>query len=262
MQEHRGSVRSEKGYDSTHYPDPENGSNRLRVEDPEVNSNSRVLILAPHLEDPFIGCGGTMCKLAKRGAHVKVLFMTGSSYGRDLGPESEPVAMMTKVTDESLALLKCFESESLDLPCLDMRCDLGSKRSLFQVLDRYTPDLLFIPSLHDKNPDNAMTGMLAASALMEYTSSADIFSYKVWGGFSPNHMVEISDVIEDKRAAFRSCRLRPRSADHAISRKEASVFRSSSIHHNRPLEPFLHQKREDFVIKAWQLRTCAYLERA
>ena len=65
------------------------GTGKPMIDEPEVTSNSRILVLAAHLEDPIIGCGGTICKLAKKGAHIKMLYMTDSCYGADIKPSSE-----------------------------------------------------------------------------------------------------------------------------------------------------------------------------
>ena len=100
------------------------------VEAPEVNSNSRVLVLAPHHDDPIIGCGGTMCKLAKRGAHVKVMYITDSSSESNIGPSCGLVPVEPREAEESLARLRCFKSEHLGLPCLAIRCDIESRRPI------------------------------------------------------------------------------------------------------------------------------------
>jgi LmbE family N-acetylglucosaminyl deacetylase len=240
---------------------PENGSGKFLIGDPEVSSNSRVLVLAPHLEDPIVGCGGTICKLAKRGAHVKVLYMTDPSCRGEPRPSRGPVSMTKKDAVGSLARLRCYESEYLDLPCMAMKCDYNTKRRLFRAMDYYSPDLLLIPSLHDMHPDNKMAGLLVASTLMEYDRSLTLYSYDVWGGLFPNTMVEISDVLEDKLAAFELCQLPSGPARDIDAASEPKAFRLSSMHEDRHCEPFLRQKRADFMIMAWQLRAYGYIDR-
>jgi LmbE family N-acetylglucosaminyl deacetylase len=39
-------------------------------------SARRVLVLAPHFDDEVLGCGGTLVQLARRGAAVRVLFLS------------------------------------------------------------------------------------------------------------------------------------------------------------------------------------------
>jgi LmbE family N-acetylglucosaminyl deacetylase len=217
---------------------------KVMVEDPEVNSNSRVLVLAPHHDDPIIGCGGTMCKLAKRGAHVKVLYMTNSSYESNIGPSCSLVPMEPKEAEESLARLRCFESECLDLPCMAIRCDIRSRRRLYRAIEYYSPDLVFVPSLQDVHPDNKMTGLLAALALKEYNGCLTLYSYEVWGGLFPNIMVEIT---EEKIAAVKARHSQAKLLDEERRLRKVNAFEPSGKPGERYCEPFLRQMREDYV---------------
>jgi LmbE family N-acetylglucosaminyl deacetylase len=235
-------------------------SDNMPIEEPDVGPNSRILVLAPHLEDPIIGCGGTMCKLAKRGAHVKVVYMTESAYGNADGPSCRLEPMEKKNAEDSLAILRCYESECLGFPGMEMSCGIQSKRLLLQTIESYSPDIAFIPSVHDLHPDNTMTGLLAASALMEYDRCLTLYSYDVWGGLYPNNMIEISDVMEDKLAAFCSCRLRHGMEECGNTSTDQCIFRLSSMQGDRHYEPFLRQNREDFVITAWQFRAYGYVD--
>jgi LmbE family N-acetylglucosaminyl deacetylase len=216
------------------------------VQEPEVNSNSRVLVLAPHHFDEIIGCGGTMCKLAKRGAHIKVIYLTDSSYD-GTGPDRNLVPMVRTEAEETLKKLRCFESEILDLPCLDMRCDKESVNKLYRKIDYYSPDLIFIPTLHEKHPDNVMTGLLAAQALKEYTGCLTLYSYEVWGGLFPNLVVDITNVMDDKIAAMQALRSETELKDEEQRLRESNTFRLTTMQAERYCEPFLRQEREEFV---------------
>jgi LmbE family N-acetylglucosaminyl deacetylase len=229
------------------------GSTRPSIDDPKVNSNSRVLVLAPHHDDPVFGCGGTMCKLAKRGAHVKVLYMTDYSYESNIGPSSGLVPIVPKEAKESLAKLRCFESEHLELPCLGLHCDPDSRRRLTQAIDYYSPNLVFIPSLQDIHPDNMMTGLLAAHALRGHKGCLTLYSYEVWGGLFPNTMVEITDVMEDKIAAMNERRSQARLVDGERRVREANTYSLSTMQSVRYCEPFLRQEQKDFVTMAGRL---------
>jgi LmbE family N-acetylglucosaminyl deacetylase len=222
---------------------------RTLIQEPEVNSNSRVLVLAPHHFDEIIGCGGTMCKLAKRGAHVKVIYLTDSSYD-GTGPDRSLVPMVRTEAKETLEKLRCFESETLDLPCLDMRCDKESVNRLYRKIDYYSPDLIFIPTLHDRHPDNMMTGSLAAHALKEYIGCLTLYSYEVWGGLFPNLVVDITNVMDEKIAAMQALRTETELKDEERRLRESNTFRLTTMQAERYCEPFLKQEREDFINKA------------
>lgn len=235
---------------------PNHGITRPLIRDPEVNPNSRVLVVAAHHDDPIYGCGGTMCKLAKLGAHVKVLYMTDYSYESNIGPSSRLVPLVRTEAEESLAKLRCYESEHLELPCLRLRCDDVSRRLMLRAIEDYSPEIVFIPSLQDVHTDNRMTGSLAAHALKGYSGCLTLYSYEVWGGLFPNTMVDITDVMDDKIAAINVRRSQARPVDGEQRVREANAYRLSTMLKERYGEPFLRQERKDFV--AWANRLGAY----
>jgi hypothetical protein len=46
----------------------------------------RFVVLAPHMDDEVIGCGGTLYKHIQGGAIVTVIYMTDGRYGGKLPP--------------------------------------------------------------------------------------------------------------------------------------------------------------------------------
>jgi N-acetylglucosamine malate deacetylase 1 len=224
--------------------------NGALIQDPEVTSNSRVLVLAPHHLDEVIGCGGTMIRLAKRGAHIKVVYLTDSSYDGCVGSSCRLVPMEQRAVEASLEKLRCFECEHLDLPCMRICCDQNSCRKLARVMDYYSPDLVFVPSQKETHPDNMMTGLLAALALREFEGRLTLYSYEVWGGLSPNTMVEITDVVEDKLSAMKVERRLGRLVDGERIVREKNSFRLSSMENERYCEVFRREEKQEFVEQA------------
>lgn len=220
------------------------------IKDPEVNSNSRVMVLSPHHLDEVIGCGGTVIRLAKKGAHIKVVYVTNSSYDGPVGPSCRLVPTERKEVEESLAMLRCFEHESLEMPCMGICCDQDSCRKLARVMDEYSPELVFVPSQKENHPDNMMTGLLAALALREYEGRLTLYSYKVWGGLSPNTMVEITDVVGDKIRAMNVGRKFGRLVDGERLVRETNSFRLSAMENERYCEVFLREGRQEFLGQA------------
>jgi LmbE family N-acetylglucosaminyl deacetylase len=231
---------------------PANGVARKNglIQDPEVNSNSRVMVLAPHHLDEIIGCGGTMIRLAKRGAHIKVTYLTDSTYDGCVGPYCRLVPMERDEVKESLERLRCFDCEHLEMPCMGISCDKENYQKLAQVIEYYSPDLVFVPSFQEMHPDNMMTGLLAALALREYEGSLTLYSYEVWGGLSPNTMVEITDVIEEKISAMEVERKQGRLVDGERMVREINAFRLTSMEDERYCETFLRKEKKEFVAMA------------
>ena len=229
------------------------GAKHVPIEDPEVSSNTRMIVLAPHHDDVIIGCGGTICKMAKRGAHIKVIFMTETSYGSTVSPSDPLVRMVHKETEETMARLHCYEMDHLDLPSMAMRLDRASERRLLRAIDYYTPDIVFAPWFQDIHPDNMMTGLITAHALKEYGSCLTLYSYDVWGGLFPNIMVEITGVMKDKIAAINVRCQQARFREGGVRLRELNSLRLFATQEERYCEPFLRQEREDFVTMAERL---------
>jgi LmbE family N-acetylglucosaminyl deacetylase len=225
----------------------QNGRRRSIIEDPEFDSNSRVLVLAPHFDDAIIGCGGTVDKLARHGAHVKVLFITETCYQSPLGPPSRLMPMDPKQVEESLGDIRCYEHEHLEMPCMGLSCGIDSRNELLRVLDQYAPTILMLPSPQERHPDNRMTAHMAARALKGYDGNVTIYSYHVWGDLFPNTMVEITETMGDKLSAamVRRSHVPPLKLEQRL--RETNAFRKSSMQPDRYGEPFLRLERAEFV---------------
>jgi N-acetylglucosamine malate deacetylase 1 len=223
------------------------GPKRPLIEDPKVNSNSRVLVLAPHFDDAIIGCGGTISKIAKIGAHVKFLFITDTCYESNIGLICRLVPIDWEEAEESLDALGCFEYELLDLTCSAIHCDKESVRKLSKVINYYAPNIIFLPWIHDPHPDNMMTGLLAACALKECESFPTLYFYTAWDGLFPNTLVEVTETMEDKIAAAKARRSQIRIVDTERRLRDFNLFRLSSMQDDRYCEPFLRLESDEYI---------------
>ena len=173
-----------------------------------------------------------MCKLAKRGAHVKVVFIDRFVL-QCKQPVSNLVPMVRTEVEETLTKLQCFESEILDLPCLHMHCDKESVNKLYRKIDYYAPDLIFIPTLHERHPDNVMTGLLAAHTLKEYNGFTPQCTPMKCGAVSlPNLVVDITNVMDEKIAAMKALQTENELKDNEQRLREANTFRLTTSRRN------------------------------
>src|SRR4249920_3854166 len=86
--------------------------NSALVWEPE---GSRILVLAPHMDDEVIGCGGTLVRHIRNGAEVTIVFMTNGRYGSKKAQEN-------KVDHKEADLVQTRKSEAmLALKTLNVR---------------------------------------------------------------------------------------------------------------------------------------------
>jgi LmbE family N-acetylglucosaminyl deacetylase len=193
-----------------------------------VGSNTRVLVLVPHEDDEIIGCGGTLCKFGKSGAHVKVVYLTGYGHGGSSEYEEGLVKIDKEEADVSLRALRCFESEMIHQGVKGVRCDRTSFERVDMIMNQYEPDILFVPCFDESRPNYLKTATIAAHALQNYANDVDCYCYSFGGVNRPNTLVDITDVIEDKIEAIREHRSQHRSIDEGGWIREMHQYRLSS----------------------------------
>ena len=198
---------------------------RLTFKQPEELLPGSVLILAPHMDDEVLACGGTIAAIAHR-RRVQVAFATDGSrsplppapwFGR---PSSELHEIRSREAIEALGVLGVPQDNLHFLGLPDGR--LARRReelaeAVARLLEELRPDHVLVPFRYDRHPDHLALNRVATAAvasrgrprLLEY------FVYYRWrllpGGdvrryVRPDRMVavDISPHADRKRRALAS----------------------------------------------------------
>ncbi len=189
-------------------------------------SARKVLVVAPHMDDEVIPCGGTLILLAEQGAEINVTFATDSSGGLR---SAEAAARLTEVrraeareVGERIGLI----SNELGFPDGQLhRHEAMLKKRLTQQIERLKPDLIFCPFPADAHSDHmacaAAVGVAASAAMPEAT----ILAYEVWTAIWPNVAVDITAVAKRKEEAINLYRSQIADRDHAGAALGLNRFR-------------------------------------
>src|SRR5947208_16280553 len=81
-----------------------------------VPSARRVLVVAPHMDDEVIPCGGTLILLAEQGTEIHVTFATDSSAGLQSAEAAEALTATRRAEAEQVARQIGFASSELGFP--------------------------------------------------------------------------------------------------------------------------------------------------
>lgn len=152
----------------------------------------RILVLAPHIDDETIGCGGVMMKHVAAGDRVAIVTVAdctperiaeGRAAGAILGVQRQeflPFASKTLLDDPAVAarLRDCFREES--------------------------PDLVYVPALLDRHSDHVALNQLVARLSKEEGWNGMLYGYEVWSTCTPNVAVDIT-AQRDRKAAALAC---------------------------------------------------------
>lgn len=181
---------------------------------------SRVMVLAPHMDDEVVACGGTLRRHALAGARITVVFLTdGGGSDPHLADRCHGETELRKAR---AALCERRKREAAaaagilgydDLVFLDrtdgaLTVDDGLIRDMAELIEQRKPELIYYPCALELHPDHWQASRLLAR-LVEAGAGpalarARCRAYEAWTPLPPNRLVDISDVFDVKIEALRS----------------------------------------------------------
>jgi N-acetylglucosamine malate deacetylase 1 len=183
----------------------------------------RVVVLAPHMDDEVLGCGGALALHKRAGAHVTVVFLTdgrqGSSslaglMGQALRAAEETLIRERKIEAEAArASLDIDEIVFLDAPDGRLLEDRDAPTKLRAVLESKRPQIVYLPSHLEQHPDHRASNDLLLAAVAGTGLEFFCHAYEVWTPHYPNCLVDIDAVIDVKKLALSHYRSQLAEAD-------------------------------------------------
>ncbi len=159
----------------------------LKLERPE---SGRVLVLAPHIDDDVIGCGGTLARHAEAGDEVAALYFADCSTER------------IKEAHEAAREIGIGHMEFLDYPSKTLLKQKDAAQRLKKTLDDYRPRTVYLPSLFDRHNDHLALNHILAGLCAEKSCGFTVCAYEVWTPLVPNLVVDVTSTFQKKTAAL------------------------------------------------------------
>jgi LmbE family N-acetylglucosaminyl deacetylase len=172
----------------------------------------RVVVLAPHMDDETIGCGGTLALHAQRGAKVTVVFLTdgrnGSSNLATLPREQREEAQRWLVearkqeARSALAELGIEDMQFLDAEDGSLQADQRAAHRLRAILSERQPHLVYLPFYLEEHADHRAVSKILLDAVEGTQLQFQCIGYEVWTPLFPNCLVRIDSTMPLKKAAL------------------------------------------------------------
>lgn len=196
----------------------------------------RVLVIAPHMDDEVLGCGGVIARHKDNGDEVSVIFIAHRAYNHTYDEQKNNIekAHALKVKEA----LKYDEAFFLNLS--DERLDMAVQDIIIPLEKHFEdirPDTVYIPFSGDNNQDHravfdAARVVLRPTATLfidkvymyEVPSSTDQSPPLPGNMFYPNYYVNISNCIDRKVTALRCYETEKREFPHPRSEKGLRVL--------------------------------------
>ena len=167
-------------------------------------ARSRVLVVAPHMDDAEIACGGTLALHGRAGSAIGVLYATdsGNTDGQTLSADerkrirrSEAERSARELGAEIVAV-GSFPDGSLSLH------EDAAAAFVADAIARWKPEQVFCPFPADNHRDHQSTAAVVSIALERIGWRGEVWCYEVWSALWPNVAVDITGVQSEKLRAI------------------------------------------------------------
>lgn len=218
----------------------------------------KIVVLAPHMDDEVIGCGGTLYRHLRSGAEVTVVFLTDGRAGSGKllhlsgeerkNHERELVETRKREAHQAMNVLGIKNVIFLD----DEEANLSSTKELRdkvrRILDSIRPDTVYLPFFLEEHPDHRAASQILLDATEGTQLKFDCVAFEVWTPLFPNCLVEIHDVVDIKKRAIQCYQSQLADADYLHTCLGLNAFRSSALLDNKGgyVEAFFRATLEDY----------------
>lgn len=165
----------------------------IRLVDPVP---SRLLVIAPHMDDEVIAAGGTLARHREIGSKVHIVFCAGGKTDtEDRTRKAESVAVSEFMGFDGIRWL--------DLPdgyLSHHEKELATK--LADIITELNPEQIFCPFVTDHHRDHMATTVALGAAVEQTSWRGQLWCYECWSPHWPNTAIDISDVVATKRASI------------------------------------------------------------
>jgi len=210
----------------------------------------KIIVLAPHMDDEVLGCGGTIVRHVQAGASVTVIFLTDGRHGSAANAAlSEP-----QRSRRQRELIEIRKEEArcagrilgvqtvlfLDAEDQKLHTDTVVIKRLRDALERQEPDLVYLPFFLERHVDHRAANDVLFAATSGTALDFECRGYEVWTPLFPNCIVWIDDAIELKKSALACYRSQLADMDYLHSGIGLSAYRASAMgsHAGRFAEAF------------------------
>jgi bacillithiol biosynthesis deacetylase BshB1 len=168
-----------------------------------------ILAFGAHPDDVELAASGALIQAARRGAATAVITLTRGEMGTRGSPEKRAAEFR-----QASAVMGLACHRMLSLPDGRISSDDASRDAVIRELRDLRPTLVLLPYWEDRHPDHVAGSRLLQDAVFlsglrkvdtgqePHRPSEMLFYMHTWE-FEPSFVVDISEVMEEKKKAIR-----------------------------------------------------------
>lgn len=160
----------------------------------------RVLVIAPHMDDEVIGCGGLVHRFSQAGSKVTALFLTDGAARNLPLAECDQVRRDRRLESERAAdILGIDRCIYFDIPERRLAEATRDPEPIARVLAEVQPDVVLVPGRREYHPDHRAAFDWLSQGLALSSSRPEVFCYEIWGSCQPDHLLPLDDATWERK---------------------------------------------------------------
>lgn len=205
---------------------------------------ARVLVLAPHMDDETLGCGGSLLRHIDAGAQITVAFMTDGRWGDARLFDSKLSA--TEIDQRQQVLIATRKAEArqaaavlgidnlifLDAADGALRPDPPCVARLAEVVRQCAPDIVYLPFVMDLHEDHWQTNRVLLACLEHLPADPNrrlcLRGYEVWTPLVANRLADISAQMPRKLQALAVYRTQLKDVNYLRAVESLNAYRAAT----------------------------------
>jgi LmbE family N-acetylglucosaminyl deacetylase/glycosyltransferase involved in cell wall biosynthesis len=170
------------------------GSRAAPLEPMQAEGGRSVLVIAPHMDDEVIGCGGLIHQYAQAGSTVTVLFLSdGATRNLPQGEYAQLCRDRRAESERAADLLGVERCIYLGIPERNLDAASIDAAPIARVLQECSPDVILVPGEFEHHPDHRVANRWLRAALLAADKRPEILCYEVWGSCRPDRILRLDD---------------------------------------------------------------------
>jgi len=214
---------------------------------------NRILVVAAHPDDEFLGCGGTLINHTRKGDKVGILIMSEGSTSRDrkrnVIKRKNDLSELKKAANKIATQIgaKFIKFNSFPDNRMDSVDFLDVVKNVEEVITKFKPNIIYTHHPSDLNIDHSIVhrAVITASRPQPKHTVKKILMFEIMSStnwtakfpkqksfFNPNYYVDITNVLNKKLKMLRYYKSEMKKWPHSRSIKAIKILanhRGSSV---------------------------------
>lgn len=170
---------------------------------------SKILILSAHPDDDTFAMGGTIFKYTKAKKKIKIVYLCNGNRGNlQRIKDTSLIPIRKREVQEAAKILGVKDLIFWGYEDDELVPTGGNISALESLILDFKPDIIYLPSFWDNHPDHFHTCSILVKTLQKLSKgnlkNRQIFMYEIWTPIYVNRLVDVSDVIEQKKQAMQA----------------------------------------------------------